>query len=359
MKIKTSLIDLINAQLNPAIGYGGTSKKDSIIYNDKNYMIKFSKCNDDGRQFSEYIGCSIFKSCGIDTQNAFLAYYENNLVVACENFMKEKEHFMEFTVYIRKHFSGNEVDIISTYQQLNYLFENDNALSVIKNDAISRYWEQYIIDALINNSNRGSNNFGYIYNIANNELKCAPVYDCSRSLCFNYSEQEMIDLLSNPIDFIKIILIDSNSALKSGKNKINFYDMLSSNYDQNCSKALLKIYPKIDMEKIEKIIDEAPSEINEVRKTFYKVYLRGRKELILDNTYRLISKGKHDKESYDNIANDKHFKESQLDSIISDLSKNGWKYENLFTEKDIEVLKENGVEIKLDDKENDKDIILE
>ena len=369
MRKKRYLIDLTNAERDPSTGYGGSDKKESIIYDEKRYMLKFPGANKAKNEynsgsyinnvFSEYISSHIMQACGFDAHNTILAYYNDDLVVACENFIKPNESFLEFSWYERRQYNSSELDRVIIYNQLNEIFNNDYMLSTIKQTAITHYWEQYVMDALIGNFDRHSGNFGYIYNTVNKTFSCAPIYDCGSSLLPGLSENGMLDVLKNRKEFIKRMLIYPTSALKTGKNKIGYYDMLSSNFDQNCSKALLKVYPKIDMGKIEKTIEDAPNEISEVRKTFYKVFLRGRKELILDRAYQLIAEKKYDKESYDNIINDKQRKESQLDSIINDLTKDGWKYENLFTKEDIEILNKNGVEIKLDVKENDKDITLE
>ena len=63
--------------------FGGSEKKKTLIYKDKRYMVKFpdpirEKNNDlsyMNNQFSEYIGCEIFKSLSINTQNTFLGKY--------------------------------------------------------------------------------------------------------------------------------------------------------------------------------------------------------------------------------------------------------------------------------------------
>lgn len=52
--------------------YEGSEFKKTILYNDEIYMLKFpdpireqkNKLSYKNNQFSEYIGCEIFKSCG-------------------------------------------------------------------------------------------------------------------------------------------------------------------------------------------------------------------------------------------------------------------------------------------------------
>ena len=49
------------------------------------------------------------------------------------------------------------------------------------------------------------------------------------------------------------------------------------------------MYPKIDMEKIYRIIDETPY-ISEIRKKFYKKILKMRYEMILKLSYEELTK---------------------------------------------------------------------
>ena len=77
------MIDLTTAKELPN-GYGGSEAKKTLLFNDKVYMVKFpdpvrnskiSKLDYINNQISEDIGCKIFKSVGIETQNTFLATY--------------------------------------------------------------------------------------------------------------------------------------------------------------------------------------------------------------------------------------------------------------------------------------------
>lgn len=65
--------------------------------------------------------------------------------------------------------------------------------------------------------------------------------------------------------------------------------------NRDCNKALKRILPKIDMDKIDKIVDETPS-ISDLQKEFYKTMLRERKERILDFSYQKLRKRERSKE---------------------------------------------------------------
>ena len=86
------------------------------------------------------------------------------------------------------------------------------------------------------------------------------------------------------------VYIFPTSALKSRDKKINYFIFISGFENEDCNSALLRIFPKIDMEKIYKVIDETPY-ISEIRKRFYKKILKMRYDMILKVCYEeLIEK---------------------------------------------------------------------
>ena len=78
----------------------------------------------------------------------------------------------------------------------------------------------------------------------------------------------------------KRIYVFPNSALKIDNVKINYYDFINSLENKDCNKALVRIFEKIDMGKINEIIDNTPG-ISNIRKKFYKTILKMRYEKIL------------------------------------------------------------------------------
>ena len=71
---------------------------------------------------------------------------------------------------------------------------------------------------------------------------------------------------------------------KIDDKKINYFEYISSLKNQDCNKALLKLFPKIDLEKINLIIDNT-SYISNIRKQFYKKILKLRYDEILKVNY--------------------------------------------------------------------------
>ena len=78
----------------------------------------------------------------------------------------------------------------------------------------------------------------------------------------------------------RIYNIPLSAIMQEGK-KIKYFDYISSLQNEDCNRALKRIVPRIDMEKIKDIIDYTPF-ISDLQKEFYLMMLTERKEHILD-----------------------------------------------------------------------------
>ena len=93
--------------------------------------------------------------------------------------------------------------------------------------------------------------------------------------------------------------------------KVGYYDMMSSNLDQECTYAVKRIAPRINMKDIERIIDETPL-ITDVRKDFYKKYITLRKQLIIDRAYSCCVTEKFDSVALERITEGKQYSTADL-----------------------------------------------
>lgn len=59
--------------------------------------------------------------------------------------------------------------------------------------------------------------------------------------------------------------------------------------NEECNKAILEVFPRINLSEIERIIDDTPF-ISDVRAEFYKVMIRNRYEKILLPIYERLMK---------------------------------------------------------------------
>lgn len=274
--------------------YGGSEKKKKIIYEDKVYLLKFpDPVREEGNslsymnnQFSEYIGCHIMESLGIPAQKTIMGIYKENFkkktVVACEDFTNQNNELVEFTKLAN---SVTKIDNKFKCQIEDvYLVINNNKLIKNKSEIIKDFWNLFVADALIGNPDRHLDNWGLLYNIKNTSYVFSPIYDCGSCLHALLSNEKKEYLLSNSTE-MKNVAYNIKSAYSMNSKRI-FYSEIFKNPPLDLKEAIKRIVPRIDMDKINKIIDETPG-ITDLDKKFFKESIKIRKELIIDPAYKI------------------------------------------------------------------------
>lgn len=283
------MIDFSNAieELN---SYKGSEKKKTLIYDSKRYLVKFP---DPVRQknknisyinnaFSEYIGSNIFKICGFDTQNVVLGTYVYNkkekVVCGCEDFTDETHVLYEFenlalSANPDKKMETELADIIEVVEEIKKMSQ----INIVLNDNIKeKFWDMFVVDSIIGNTDRHNGNWGLLVNVENHNAKFSPIYDCGS--CLNpMLEDSEIEKLSETE--LKNLAINCFSCIKENGKKINYMTYIQSLKNENCNQAILRIFPKINRNKIDDFIDSI-SYISKSRKEFYKKIIRLRYEIV-------------------------------------------------------------------------------
>lgn len=293
-----NLIDFTNLPKRNKTYAGANGSKISIIYNKDQYMLKFpsnstinKKMSYSNSCISEHIGCQIYKSIGIPVQETLLGKYTVNdkekIVVACKDFTEFGITLQDFAslknqiIDSEKNGYGTELnDIIHT-------FEEQNAIN--KKVLTERFWDMFIVDALIGNWDRHNGNWGFLYNAKTDKMILSPVYDCGSCLYPNADDEIMKNVLNNKDELnFRIYEIPTSAILLNGK-KIKYFDYISSLQNDDCNKALKRIVPRINIEKIKEIIINIPF-ISDIQKKFYITMIEKRKELILDFSLKQLEK---------------------------------------------------------------------
>jgi len=319
------MIDFTGTQEDYISSYSGSDRKKAVLYKGNKYMLKYAEKRAHINEFdtsnvnnaiSEYVSCQIAKAIGYDVQETVLGTYNGEVVVGCKNFLKDNEVLHEFSWYLRKEFDSADLGRVPNLSQIEYVFDNDSQLSLIKDEAVKAFWELFVFDALVGNFDRHAGNWGYIINADNGSIKPAPVYDCGSSLYPALSEAGMAAVLDDDREIEKRVYTFPTAALSVGAvKKISYYDMLSSGYSKDCTAALLKIYEKIDLLKLTNVIDNM-TELSDIRKNFYIIMLSERKEKILEKAYNEIKIKKFNTSALDKIEGKISTKNSTLDNEI-------------------------------------------
>ena len=291
-----NIIDFTNVK-EKVCEYGGSEKKKKIIYNDDIYLLKFP---DPIREknlplsyinnvYSEYIGCKVFESVGIPVQKVLLGVYneksfdkiKQKVVVACKDFTTNNKKLIEFSSLansitdLDKKFTTKIEDVYEVINNLNYDFD--------KEEMIKSFWDMFVVDTLIGNTDRHLANFGVIDDGVT--LKFAPVYDCGSSLHPLLTDDKITFLLNDESEF-KNIAYNIYPVYTYENKKITYFNYYEKNIP-DLNNALLRIYPKINVSKIYSIIDDIIF-LSSERKEFLKKSITIRKEKILDVNYKKL-----------------------------------------------------------------------
>lgn len=284
------MIDFTNAVQKNKTYAGANGSKISVLYNGEQYMLKFPPFPTINKEMSytnscisEYIGCKVFESVGIPVQETVIGTYtskgKEKVVVACKDFTSQGITLQDFAslknriIDSERNGYGTELtDILSTI---------DEQTAMDSETLKTRFWDMFIVDALIGNWDRHNGNWGFLYNNATDEVTLAPVFDCGSSLYPQADEDLMKKILSDTNELNHRIFDIPLSAITYNGKKINYFKFLSEGEFPDCNKALKRIASRIDMKKIYEIIDNTPT-VTELQKEFYKTMLTARKERIID-----------------------------------------------------------------------------
>lgn len=291
------MIDFTNCEINKFRYYGGRNGgKICIVYNDEEYMLKFPALIEKSEEheyinscISEYICCHILQTLGLNVQQTLLGTYKLNgkekVVVACKDFTGYGKVFRQFAelknsqIETSKNGYGTELSEVIETIELQQIYD--------VNKLKDFFWDMFIADCLVGNFDRHNGNWGFLIDEKSKEVEIAPIYDCASCLYPQLSDSRIAEIIDLKDEIDARIYTFPNSALKENDIKINYYEYITSLKNQDCNNALKRIVPLIDMNKINKIIDETEY-ISDLRKEFYKRIINERYNKILKLAYERL-----------------------------------------------------------------------
>lgn len=268
--------------------YSGAERKKSILISDKPYLVKFQKNSREGLRFnhvSEYLGSHIFALLGIDTQETFLGKYKNEDVVVIQDFLGEDEVFIPFNGVGDSSLEQDKEKYQYSYEDIIAMLQDNVKLTDVE-QTIDLFWDMFIIDALIANFDRHGSNWGFIKK--DNKYRLSPVFDNGSSLFPQLNTDEKIQkILENEYEINRRIYEFPTSQVQYNGQKSSYYAIISSLAFEECNHALVRIVQRVDLDKINKLIDTVEN-ISEIRKEFYKTIIKQRYEKILLEPYNRL-----------------------------------------------------------------------
>ncbi len=275
---------------------GANGNKISVIYQGEQYMLKFPpvpKRNKDmsysNSCFSEYLGCQIYEIIGVPVQKTMLGLYKTKgkekIVVACGDFTRPGVVLQDFASLKNQMIDSERSGYGTELSDILYTFEEQSAVdSKVLSD---RFWDMFIVDALIGNWDRHNGNWGFLYDTHTDEMTLAPVYDCGSSLYPQADDKIMEAVLSDENERNFRVYEIPTAAIMADSKKIKYFDFISSLQNEACNQALKRIVPRIDMERIEAMVNSTPF-LSNLQKQFYVTMLRERKLRILDFSLKVL-----------------------------------------------------------------------
>lgn len=309
------MIDFTSCVVDKSANYGGSDKKRGIFYQNKRYMLKLSDRISEEKQndlnssytnsaYSEYLGCHIIESMGLSVQNTLLGTItlisskgmpREYPVVACENFVPDGYSLVEFKNIenaLLDHKAPKIPKIQDVYDVLTHA--NPYFSGHFAQSALANFWDIFIVDALLGNFDRHANNWAYLVNDETQEMQIAPIYDCGSCLYPQLADDALEKIITHQ-DEIQMRIDKFPLAALEGLDgrKISYKNYINSCINADCTNALIRIFPRINMDAIKRIIDSTEG-LAPIRKRFYKVMLSARYDQNLAPAYSRIM-GSHGK----------------------------------------------------------------
>lgn len=291
------MINFTNCDINKFKYYGGRNGgKICVVYNNEDYMLKFPAINQGLSEHgysnscvSEYIACNIIKTLGLKVQDTLLGTYSLNgvekIVVACKDFTTPEKIFKQFAelknsqIETSKNGYGTDLDEVIETIEAQQIYD----VCELK----KFFWDMFIADCLVGNFDRHNGNWGFLINEKLQKVEIAPIYDCGSCLYPQLTDEKISDIINDTKELEARVYVFPTSALKRENKKINYFDYISSLENEDCNEALKRIYPIINIEKINEVIENTPS-ISDIRKEFYKKIILLRYEKILKYSYEKL-----------------------------------------------------------------------
>lgn len=320
------LIDFTKSKSNNKLYGGNAGLKKGVIYNNKNYLIKFPQETSNFQNveisfttspLSQYIGSHIYQILGYEAHNTILGFFYNEkisrkqVVVACEDFTNNGKFKLIDYESIKNNYSDELQALLITLNENlpNYkssglsqhsikieeiiLQFQENEIFKQNSQIIDLFWDMLVIDCIINNNDRNKNNWGLLYDLENETYLLAPVYDNGASFVSKHTDEKLLRIMSTEEKMKNSVLngmcyytID-NELMNFKKFFIKLEEKsLDTNFKIAVDRVLNKFREK--WEEIQEFINKIPREdqslivITDVQKEFFIKSMKIRLNQIFD-----------------------------------------------------------------------------
>lgn len=256
------------------IRYGGhAGNKLGVIINNENWFLKFPQSTRNLTRkveisyttspISEYIGSHVYEIIGIPVHKTILGIKDKKIVVACKDFRKKPStyFFDDFNSIKNDYVEGLDEKLESISSSSSHGVSLEEVMIIMDNNPLflkmpmlkKRFWDMFIIDALIGNNDRNNGNWGVLVNNENNETTIAPVFDNGASFNTKSSDDEIEAILNDNTRFVESAYKSRTCIFEENTKQISQFKYIESLKNKECNEALIRIVPKINLNKIYEI----------------------------------------------------------------------------------------------------------
>lgn len=282
-------IDFTNCPRVPGRAYNGANgKKIAVNYNGETWILKFppnvnERPNEQSYSnscLSEHIGSTIFRILGVPAQETLLGTHTNGrtkIVCACKDFTSPGIRLFDFCSIKNTVIDGESggtgtelADVLQTIEQQTFV---DPTI------VLERFWQMFVVDALLGNFDRHNGNWGFLVDEITGESSLSPVFDCGSCLLPQADDSIMTRCLKDGNEMNARIFTFPSSMLKINGKKINYYDFITGPHPAGLDDALALLRPRIQSLDITSLITSTPY-LTPLQQNFYQRYLEQRRTII-------------------------------------------------------------------------------
>ena len=219
---------------------------------------------------AEWLGSHIYQSCGIDAHETMLAWHGGQVVCACRDFTGNDMRLVEFDK-IKTTLSDDQGGFEGSPSDGAVLYLSDvlSTIELVPELSIvqgvrERFWDMFVIDALIKNPDRNNGNWGLL--TGPDGLRLAPVYDNGSSLFSKGSaslsedrlgdyQHEHEDAFGTNVNCYRLT-VEGDPRGKA----IHPFEYMMESTNPQLAGAVLRAEDSVSLDAISALIDEVPSE---------------------------------------------------------------------------------------------------
>ncbi len=261
--------------------YGGNAgRKECISFSGATWLVKYpeSTAGMRGRNLtsyttapvSEYVGSHVYEMVGIPVHQTLLGLRNGRLVVACRDFTDDLPKGAAFYDFhdVKNNTAGLDVLPDGSASSGNSTYLSDVLKQVYEAPLVSavpgvreRFWDMFVVDAVIGNSDRDNTNWGFIFDAERGTASLAPVFDNGNCLFNKRSAEADLDALSDESTMRSLALDAPVSIyLSDDGRRIHPFNYIRTSRDADCLAAVDRFVSAFSLDRFEGLLSSLPGE---------------------------------------------------------------------------------------------------